>query len=73
MKNEPLDFTVEELIEAAGGGAELAHKMGFDRVKGRIRVSTWKGRNSIPADMLVAYKKLFQKLIRRHREVKNGA
>ena len=71
--DEPLDFTVEELIEAAGGGAELAHKMGFDRRSGSVRVAKWKGRGGIPVDLQIAYRKLFRRLVKRHREAKNGS
>ena len=61
------DYTVIELIEAAGGGAELAHKMGFDRRKGRLRVAVWKCRGEIPADLKIAYAKLFHRLVKKHR------
>ena len=62
------DYTVPELIAAAGGGASLAHMMGFDRTLGRARVCNWKMRGEIPPDMKIAYAKLFNKLLKKHRE-----
>lgn len=69
---EKYKIEINELILAAGGGAELAYKMGFDRLSGRLRVGSWKHRQSIPPDMLIAYDKLFRKLIKKYRESKNS-
>ena len=63
-----IEYTVNELIAAAGGGAELAHKMGFDKTLGRARICNWKMRGKIPPDMKIAYAKLFSKLVKKHRE-----
>ena len=62
------DYTVKELIKAAGSGAQLAHMMGFDRTLGRARVSNWLARGEIPKDLRIAYAKLFSKLVKKHRE-----
>ena len=62
------DYTVPELIAAAGGGAELAKKMGFDKTLGRARVCNYKLRGKIPPDLKIAYAKLFSKLVKKHRE-----
>ena len=56
---------VIELIEAAGGPAELGKRMGFRPETARQRVSNWRGSGKIPDMVVRAYLPLFKKIIAR--------
>ena len=56
---------VKALIEAAGGPADLARRMGFDKHTGRQRVSMWKMAGRVPEMVVKAYRPLFKRIMAR--------
>jgi hypothetical protein len=65
------ELDARELIDAAGGQAALASKMGYDARTGRTRVHMWL-QNGIPQHVLVSHGKLCMKLVRKHRAEMRG-
>jgi hypothetical protein len=60
------DIDARELIDAAGGQAALASKLGYDSHTGRTRVHMWL-QNGVPQHVLVSHGRSFVRLLRKHR------
>lgn len=59
---------VEALIEAAGGPAALARRMGFAKESGRQRVNNWRSAGKIPLMVVRAYKPFFKRVLARAKQ-----
>jgi hypothetical protein len=62
QRMEHSDIDIRKVIIGAGGMSELAHMMGFDKIKGYGRVRQWKHSGRAPDMVCLAYAKLFRKL-----------
>ena len=58
---------VEALVDAAGGSAELARRMGFDKNSGRQRVNNWRSSGKIPEMVVKAYMPFFKRIMARQK------